>query len=84
MAKETRLVCDLGQGTCKQLAKSYRLWRCGDRQAWEVDLCDEHARPLLETVQSGRLVDLPAKPRQRMEATKLVTTPRTAPLKKKG
>lgn len=84
MAKETILVCDLGQGTCKQSATSYRLWRDGDRQAWEVDLCDDHARPLLEVVAVGRQVDLPAKPRQRMEATKLLTTPKTAPLKKKG
>lgn len=83
MAKETVLRCDAGQGACKQSATCYRVWRDGDRQAYEVDLCNEHARPLLEVVEQGRLVDLPAKPRRAMEATKLVTTPATAHLKKK-
>lgn len=82
MAKEVVLICDFGHGACRKPAVSYRLWRDGDRQARSVDLCDEHAAPLLQAVADAPLVDLPTKPRQRMEATKLLTTAKTAPLKK--
>jgi hypothetical protein len=82
MSKEVVHLCDFGQGSCRRPASSYRLWRDGDRQAWSVDLCDDHARPLLEAVEGASLVDLPTKQRQRMEVTKLLATPRTAPLKK--
>ena len=82
MAREVVLLCDFEHGTCRKPALSYRVWRDGDRQAWGVDLCDEHAAPLLTLVEGAPLVDLPVKPRQRMEATKLVTTSRTRPFKK--
>ena len=83
MAREVVLTCDFGQRTCRKPASSYRVWRDGDRQAWAVDLCDEHSAVMLAVVVSdGTLTDLPTKPRQRMEVTKLVTTPRTAALKK--
>jgi len=83
MAKQVVLICDHGDGECGKPATSYRLWRDGDRQAATVDLCDEHAAPLLLLMDAAPLVDLPVKPRQRMELTRLQTTPKTAPLKKK-
>ena len=65
MAKETVLLCDFDNGACRQPAVSYRLWRDGEQKAWSVDLCDEHAAPLLAVVESADLVDLPAKSRVR-------------------
>lgn len=82
MSRETTILCDFESGACKRTANSYRVWRDGDKQAWAVDLCDEHARPLLDLVERAELVDLPVKPRVRMEVTKLKTTDRTAHLKK--
>ena len=84
MARETVILCDFGHSDCKQPAVSYRLWRDGDSKASAIDLCDEHAQPLLDIIDGAALVDLPTKQRARMEVTKLLTTPRTAPLKKKG
>lgn len=84
MARETILICDFGGGTCRNPAKSYRLWSSGDKQAAAMDLCEEHAAPLLEIVKGAPLVDLPSKPRMRMEVTALRTTANTADLKKKG
>lgn len=84
MAKEVVLICDFDHGACRNPAKSYRVWTDGDRQARAIDLCDDHARPLLDLVEGAELVDLPNKPRQRLEVTKLNTTPKTAHLKKKG
>lgn len=83
MAKQTVLLCDFAQGTCRQPATSYRMWRDGEQKAWSVDLCDEHAAPLLAVVDGAPLVDLPLKQRVRMEVTKLRTTPATAHLKKR-
>lgn len=82
MATTTVRVCDMDQGACKRPATCYKMWRDGDRQAWAVDLCDEHSAPLLAIVQLGELQDLPTKPRVRMEPTQLRTTERTAHLKK--
>lgn len=84
MARETVTLCDFEQGACRRVADSYRLWRDGDKQASAIDLCEEHARPLLAIFEGTQSVDLPAKPRARMDVTKLVTTPKTAHLKKKG
>lgn len=84
MARETVTLCDFGHMGCRQPATSYRLWRDGDSKASAIDLCDEHAEPLLKAIEGAVLVDLPTKQRARMEVTKLLTTPRTAPLKKKG
>jgi len=82
MARETMTLCDFDQGACRRVADTYRLWRDGDKQASAIDLCEEHAAPLLAVMQAGTLVDLPTKPRARMDVTKLVTTPKTAHLKK--
>lgn len=84
MARETVTLCDFGHSGCRRPATSYRLWRDGDSKASAIDLCDEHAQPLLDLIEGAVQVDLPTKQRQRMEVTKLLTTPRTAPLKKKG
>lgn len=83
MAVETARVCDFGQGSCKQPASAYRVWRDGDRQALAIDLCEQHAGPLLAAVEGAQQVDLPAKPRERMTVTPLRTTSRTARLKKR-
>lgn len=84
MARETVILCDFGGGSCRNPAQSFRVWRDGDKQAAAIDLCDEHAKPLLDTVAGASLVDLPTKARLRMEVTPLKTTPKTAHLKKKG
>lgn len=81
MAEETVLVCDFAG--CRKSAVNYRFWRGGERQAFALDLCDDHATPLLTFMEMATLKDLPVKPRQRMEVTLLQTTPKTAPLKKK-
>lgn len=82
MATQTVKVCDFGHGSCGKPAQSYRLWRDGDQTAWALDLCDDHASPLLALVEGAEQVALPSKPRVRMEVTKLRATPRTAHLKK--
>lgn len=84
MAKETVLLCDYAAKSCRQPATNYKMWRDGEQKAWSVDLCDEHAAPLLAIIEGADLTDLPAKPRVRMEVTPLRTTPATAHLKKKG
>lgn len=75
-------VCDFDQGACQRPASCYKVWRDGDSQAWSVDLCDEHATPLLAIAERGERADLPVKPRVRLEATPLKTTAKTRPLKK--
>jgi hypothetical protein len=84
MARETVLLCDAGDGTCRQPAVTYKMWREGELKASSIDLCDEHAKPLLTLMESAEQVDLPSKPRVRMEVTTLRTTPKTKHLKKKG
>lgn len=81
MARREVLVCDSSE-TCERNATCYKVWRDGERQAWSIDLCDEHAAPLLAILEGAEQVDLPTKPRVRMEVTSLKTTPRTRPLKK--
>lgn len=82
MARREVFVCDLEDDTCAGLVSCYRLWRDGDRQAWGRDLCETHASPLLALVDGAELVDLPSKPRVRMESTRLRTTDKTSRLKK--
>lgn len=84
MAREVVVLCDFDGGGCRRPAASYRVWRVGDRQAAAIDLCDEHAAPLLEVIEKGQQVELPARPRKGMEVTELRATPRTEHLKKKG
>lgn len=79
MLKETRL-CDLPG--CGRAAVRYVVVTEGDRQGRAVDLCVLHARPLEALLVHSELVDLPSKPRARMEPTRLRTTARTARFKK--
>lgn len=80
----TRLVkiCDLADSSCAEPALGYRVWLEGDKQAVSVDLCSTHAAPLLQVMELGERLDLPTKPRVKMEATQLRTTPATKRLKK--
>jgi hypothetical protein len=82
MATQTVRVCDFDEGACARPATCYKVWRDGDRQAWTLDLCEEHAVPLLVIVAKAERVDLPVKPRVKMEPTTLRATPKTRPLKK--
>lgn len=82
MAKREVLVCDGNSGTCQRNATCYRVWRDGDRQAWTVDLCPDHAAPILAIVEGAALVDLPTRQRVRMEVTPLKATDKTRNLKK--
>jgi hypothetical protein len=75
-------VCDFDEGACQRNATCYKVWRDGDSQAWSVDLCEEHAAPLLAIVERAERVDLPTKPRVRLEPTPLKTTAKTRHLKK--
>jgi len=75
-------VCDFDEGACVRPATCYKVWRDGDRQAWTVDLCDEHAAPLLAIVARAERTDLPVKPRVKLEPTALRATDKTRPLKK--
>lgn len=83
MATQTVKVCDFGHGACQRPAMSYRVWRDGDSKASAVDLCEEHAEPLLALIElAPALVELPTKPRVRMEVTRLRATEKTKHLKK--
>jgi hypothetical protein len=82
MAQHTVRVCDFESGACQAIATCYKVWREGERQAWSVDLCEEHAQPLLLLLAVAERSDLPTKPRVKMEATKLRTTASTRPFKK--
>ena len=82
MAEATVFYCDFAEGGCGKVGARYILWRDGDRQAWQVDLCDDHARPLTAIMGSASQVELPSKPRVKMTATRLRTTPATRHLKK--
>ena len=81
---ETR-VCDYpsGKSFCGQEAVSYVIWKDGSRQAVIVDLCGKHAERLETFITLGKPIDLPARPRAKMELTKLRTTPATRRFKKR-
>lgn len=83
MARREVHVCDArrADGPCGRPAESWNMWRTEDRQARQIDLCDEHAAPLVALMNQAELVDLPVRPRAKMQATRLKPTPRTAPLK---
>jgi hypothetical protein len=85
MAKHEVHVCDVDlNGTaCGQPARTWTMWLDGERQAHQVDLCQEHSAPLQDLLASSQPVDLPVRPRATMQTTKLKATPRTAPLKKR-
>lgn len=82
MARREILVCDFGDTPCGQTATTWKIWRDGERQAWTLDLCEDHARPLLTLIEGAERTDLPARPRVRLEATRLRTTSKTRDLKK--
>lgn len=82
MAKREIRICDFEDATCQGIATCYKVWADGDRQAWSVDLCTTHASPLLAIVERAERVDLPSKPRVKVEPTPLRTTDKTRHLKK--
>lgn len=82
MVRTTLVLCDFDDGSCQRPATCYKVWKDGDRQAWTIDLCDDHAKPLLAIVDGAERSDLPAKPRVKLEATTLRTTDQTKHLKK--
>lgn len=84
MAKQSILVCDMRASACREPVVSLRMWAEGDRQAVHIDLCQVHAKPILDAFAAGQLGELPTRPRVKMEPTKLRTTHATADLKKKG
>lgn len=85
MAKREVHVCDVQEhgAPCGKPGRSWTMWREGDRQAQRVDLCDKHAAPLTTILSQAELIDLPSRPRARMQVTELKPTPSTAHLKKK-
>ena len=82
MAVTSVRVCDFDEGGCARPATCFKVWRDGDRQSWTVDLCEEHAAPLLAIVANAERSDLPVRPRVKLEPTVLKTTAKTRPLKK--
>ena len=82
MARREVLVCDFESEACQGNATCYKVWADGDRQAWSIDLCDTHASPLLGIVERAERVDLPLRPRVKVEPTALTTTDKTRHLKK--
>lgn len=85
MAQFELRVCDYpsGKTSCGQEAVSFYIWKDGARQAVSVDLCEKHAERLEHIIEVGEPVDVPARPRAKMELTKLRTTPATRKLKKR-
>lgn len=82
MARKMMVLCDFETGTCTSPATSYALWKVGEAEAFFMDLCDEHAKPLLAMFEPASKGPLPSKPRRRRQVTELVATPRTAHLKR--
>lgn len=78
MARREVVECD----KCGREGRTFVLWVDGDAAAQRVDLCDTHSRSLLVTFAGGSVVDLPVKPRARMEATPLRVTDKTRRFKK--
>lgn len=79
MAKHEVVICD----KCGKPGTTFVLWSDGDAAAVSVDLCETHSRPVVAAFAEGSVVDLPSKPRARMEVTRLKPTARTRSLKKK-
>ena len=80
MAKREVVECD----KCGREGRTYVLWTEGDYDARSVDLCELHAKTLAGLFGSGSVVDLPSRPRTRMDVTALRTTAKTRGLKKRG
>jgi hypothetical protein len=83
MAKHVLVLCDLSDGSCSGDVLSLKLWLENQPRALSLDVCEHHAEPIIDTFSQGSTEALPARPRQRMEATKLKPTKATKPLKRK-
>lgn len=82
MAKHVLVICDLSDAHCNGDVETFKLWRDHDARAMTMDICEHHAKPLLEIFSAGHDEPLPPKPRQKMEATRLKTTKQTRGLKR--
>jgi hypothetical protein len=83
MARHVLLICDLADASCQGDVLNLKLWCEPQPRASSLDVCEHHAEPILDLFKSGSAEQLPARPRQRMEATKLKPTKATKPLKRK-
>jgi hypothetical protein len=82
MAKHVLLLCDLSDGACSGDVLSLKLWLEHQPRAMSLDVCEHHADPIVQIFSQGDTEALPARPRQRMEPTKLKTTKDTRKLKR--
>ena len=82
MAVRQILVCDFESEACQGNATCYKVWADGDKQAWTVHQCEQHASPLLAIVEHAERVELPSRSRVKLEPTALRTTDKTRHLKK--
>lgn len=82
MAKHVLIICDLGDRFCKGEVQHFKVWRTDDAVAHGLDVCEYHAKPLVEMFALASDEPLPARPRMRMEPTKLKITKDTRHLKR--
>ncbi len=82
MAKHVLVICDLSDAHCSGEVETYKLWHDPQARALSIDICENHAKPVLEIFSAGHDEPLPPKPRQKMEPTKLKTTKQTRQLKR--
>jgi hypothetical protein len=75
--------CRLASDECQGRIKAWRFWHEGDAEALEVQLCREHAQPLLELRRVADRQPLPTRPRNAMVPTRLRVVRETRHLKKK-
>jgi hypothetical protein len=85
VAKRYVSVCDLAdkdERPCHGDVQEFRIWFEGERSAWGVDLCETHSEPVRALLGVAAEIELPARPRQSMQVTKLKPTDATRHLKK--
>ena len=82
MAKHVLVICDLSDAHCSGEVTTFKLWQDEQARALSMDICEHHAKPVLEIFSAGHDEPLPPKPRQKMEPTKLKTTKQTRQLKR--
>lgn len=80
MALHTERVCDYAR--CSKPGEPVVVWREGEQTGRSIDLCADHWKPLGEALARGTTVELPTKPRQKMDVTPLRTIESTAHLKR--
>jgi hypothetical protein len=86
VAKRYVSVCDAADqdlGPCEGDVQEFRIWVEGERTASALDLCERHAGPIRALMSVAAEVELPSRPRQSMQVTRLRTTDATRHLKKK-